>query len=140
MLRTHQRVSRVAGGYVVAVVVLAAAGFATGSPGPIVAAAALTLPASLVAMPSYYLAYGLLALVPGANPSSASGSGSARADGHAITEVVTGDPAAWFTVVTSLLGVVVLAAAAVVNVLLLQRLSDHRRRAAVAQPGGRGGA
>jgi len=115
--------------YVGAVAALAAVGFALGSPVPVVAAALLTLPASLLLVPAYYVAYGLLALVPGANPSSSSGSGSGAGGGSAVTQVVTGEPAAWFTVTTSVLGVVMLVAAAVANVVVLQRLSARRRSA-----------
>ena len=56
--------------YLAAVAGLATAGFVSGSPAPIVLAAVLALPASIVAVPCYYLVYGLLALVTGANPSS----------------------------------------------------------------------
>jgi hypothetical protein len=134
VVRISKPVSRVAGLYVGAVVALSAAGFVTGAPAPIMAAAVLTLPASLVMLPAYYLAYGLLALVPGANPSSGSGSGSASAGGRAITEVATGDPAVWFSVVTSVLGVVALGLAAVLDVVLLQRIAARRRP--VTSPGG----
>lgn len=133
MVRMSNPVSRLAALYVVAVAALAVAGFVTGSPGPIVVAAVLTLPASLLMMPAYYVAYGLLALVPGANPSSGSGSGTVGADGHTVTQVVTGESAAWFTVTTSVLGVAALAAAAVANVVLLQRLSRRRRAAVLAE-------
>lgn len=105
--------------YVAAVAVPATAGFATGSTWPILLAALLALPASLVALPGYYLAYGLLALVPGANPSTSTGSGRSVPGGGTVTSA-TGNPAAWFTTSTHLLGILALAAAAVVNVLLLR--------------------
>ena len=54
--------------YLAAVAGLATAGFVSGSPAPIVLAAVLALPASIVAVPCYYLVYGLLALVTDANP------------------------------------------------------------------------
>jgi len=116
--------------YVVAIALIAAAGFIAGSPWPIVLAAVLALPASLVAMPGYYLIYGLLALVPGANPSSSSGSEVASPDGAVITATI-GDPAAWFTVTTTVLGTLALGVAAALNVLALRALAARRRRQSV---------
>ena len=122
--------------YLAAVAGLATAGFVSGSPGPIVLAAVLALPASIVAVPCYYVVYGLLALVTGANPSSSSGSGSgssATADG-ASTTVTGDDTATWFAVTTHVLGVLALVAAAALNVLLVQAVLSRRRgrRAPVA--------
>ena len=122
--------------YLAAVAALATVGFVQGSPGPIVLAAVLALPASIVAVPCYYLVYGLLALVTGANPSSSSGSGSgssATADG-ASTTVTGDDTATWFAVTTHVLGVLALVAAAALNVLLVQAVLSRRRgrRAPVA--------
>jgi hypothetical protein len=114
---------------------LATAGFVSGSPGPIVLAAVLALPASIVALPGYYLVYGVLALVTGANPSSSSGSasGSASANGTSTT-VTADDTATWFAVTTHVLGVLALVVAAAVNVLMVQALLSRRRgrRAPVA--------
>ena len=95
--------------YVVAVAVIAALGFTEQSPWPILLAALLAVPSSIVAVPCYYLAYGFLALIPGANPSSSSGT-----------------PAAWFTVTTFVLGILALTVAAFVNVLLLRSLAARR--------------
>jgi hypothetical protein len=114
-------------GYVLAVAVTATVGFVTGSPVPVLLAAAATLPAGLLSMPAYYLVYGLLALVPGANPSSSSGSGSSTADG-VVTSHTTGDPAAWFTVTTHAAGVLLLAAGAVADVVLVRSVVARRRR------------
>jgi len=111
--------------YVVVIALLATAGFVGHSPWPILFAALLTLPASVVALPGYYIAYGLLALVPGANPSSNSGSESVLPDGTVISSVVTGEPAAWFTITTTGLGILALTFAAFLNVLLLRA---HRAR------------
>ena len=86
---------------------------------PLVAAAVLTLPASLAAIPAYYVVYGLTALVPGANPSNSSGEGSSSAGGE-VTSTVTGLPAAWFTISTAVLLVALLAGAAVLNVVAVQ--------------------
>jgi hypothetical protein len=120
--------------YLAAVAGLATAGFVQGSPGPIVLAAVLSLPASIVAVPSYYVVYGLLALVTGANPSSSSGSGSSAAAGDTSTTVRTDDMATWFAVTTHVLGVLALAVAAAVNVLLVRAVVSRRqgRRAPVA--------
>jgi hypothetical protein len=120
-------------GYVLAVAAAATVGFVTGSPVPILLAAAATLPASLLSMPLFYLAYGLLALVPGANPSSSSGSGSGTADG-VVTSHTTGDPAAWFTVTTHVAGVLLLAAGAVADVVLVRALAAGRRRRGSPRP------
>ena len=120
--------------YLVAVAGLATVGFVQGSPGPIVLAALLALPASIVAVPCYYVVYGLLALVTGANPSSSSGSGSGSSAGGASTTVTTDDTATWFAVTTHVLGVLALVAAAALNVLLVQAVRSRRRgrRAPVA--------
>ena len=119
--------------YVVAVALLATVGFIGESPWPIVLAAVLALPASIVALPSYYVVYGVLALIPGANPSSSSGSVTSAADGRILTSVVTGTPAVWFTITTQILGILALSLAAVVNVLLLRALAARRRG---SKPGG----
>ena len=120
--------------YLAAVAGLATAGFVQDSPGPIVLAAVLALPSSIVAVPCYYLVYGLLALATGANPSSSSGSGSSAAPGDTSTTVTTDDMATWFAVTTHVLGVLALVAAASLNVLLVQAVLSRRRgrRAPVA--------
>lgn len=110
-------------GYVLAASALGLAGFASGSFAPIGLAALLTLPACLVTIPAWYLVYGLLALVPGANPDTASGSG-----GSDVVTTTTGDPAAWFTTVTDVAGVLAIAVAAVLDVILVRAVL--RRRAA----------
>ena len=113
--------------YLAAVAGLATAGFVSGSPAPIVLAAVLTLPASIVAVPCYYLVYGLLALVTGANPSSSSGSGSGSSAAGGSTTVTADDTATWFAVTTHVLGVLALVAAAALNVLLVQAVLSRRR-------------
>ena len=114
--------------YLAAVAGLATAGFVSGSPAPIVLAAVLALPASIVAVPCYYLVYGLLALVTGANPSSSSGSGSgSSAAGGAGTTVTADDTATWFAVTTHVLGVLALVVAAALNVLLVRAVLSRRR-------------
>lgn len=114
--------------YIVTVALLAAVGFAEQTPWPILVAALLAVPASIVAVPCYYLAYGLLALVPGANPSGSSGSGTVAPDGRVLTSVSSGAPAAWFTIATIVIGILALALAALANVLVLQSLAARRRR------------
>ena len=118
--------------YVLVVMVVAAMGFRTESTELILLAAALGLPGSLLAVPGYYLAYGLLALVPGANPSSSSGSMTCSPDGVCHGSI-TGEPAAWFLITTDALGILALGGAAVLNVVALGLLNRfHRRRKAVA--------
>ena len=99
---------------------LAAYGFATGSTETIVLAGALTLPCSVPAAIGFYLAVGLLALVPGANPDTAGGSGSCSAEG-VCTSSSTGGAATWWLFTSDVLGVAALTAAAIVNVLLVSR-------------------
>jgi hypothetical protein len=106
---------------------LATAGFASGSPAPIVLAAVLALPASIVAVPCYYLVYGLLALVTDANPSTSSGSGSGSSAGGGSTTVTADDTATWFAVTTHVLGVLALVVAAALNVLLVRAVLSRRR-------------
>ena len=119
LLRTRRGVAEAA--YVIVVGVLAAAGFTTGSTAAILLAALLALPSSVPALVGYYVAYGLLAQVPGANPSSSSGSASCPAAGP-CQDHATGGAAAWLTVTTGALGVLALVAAAVLNVVLLRKL------------------
>jgi hypothetical protein len=95
--------------YVLAVAAVATCGFVAGSTALILVAFALTLPAGLPALLGYYVAYGLLAQLPGANPPS-------------------GELATWFAVTAAVLGVLAPAVAASTNVLLL-RLVLRRRLA-----------
>jgi hypothetical protein len=122
--------------YVVAVAAVASLGFTAGSAALILLAAFVTLPSSVVALPTYYIVYGLLGQLPGANPSHSTGSGSCAPNGVCHT-ATTGDPAWWFTFATDVIGIVLLTAVAVVNVVLLQRLVAARRHRAAArtQPG-----
>jgi len=114
--------------YLAAVAGLATAGFVSGSPAPIVLAAVLALPASIVAVPCYYLVYGLLALATDANPSSSSGSGSGSSGaGGGSTTVTADDTATWFAVTTHVLGVLALVLAAALNVLLVRAVLSRRR-------------
>ena len=112
--------------YVLTVGAIATYGFAADSTAAILAAAALALPTSIVAVPGYYLAYGLLALVPGANPSSSSGSGGCS-PGVGCHESATGELAPWFAITTDVIGVLALTAAALLNVVFL-RMHTRRRR------------
>ena len=107
------------GAYVVVAGGSAAAGFALARPWPILFAAIITLPSSVAALLAYYLSYGLLAQLPGANPSSSSGSATVLPDGSVIAATSTGDVATWFTVVMPLIGVGVIAAAAAITVSLV---------------------
>lgn len=113
--------------YIAAVTVLAAVGFASGRPLLIGVAALLTLPVSIVAVPVFYMLAGLLGLVPGANPSRASGSGYVGPHGNVVV-THTGEPARWYLVSLDGLGVVVFAAAAVAMVVLLDLVLRWRQR------------
>ncbi len=113
--------------YVAVVAACAALGLVGHTAWPVLLAAAISLPAAIVTLPGYYVVYGLLALIPGATPSSSSGSGSADAGVHLLSSVTTGARATWFTVTAPVLGVLLLTAGAVVNVLLVRTLIAHRR-------------
>lgn len=112
--------------YVMAVTVLAAAGFASGQALLIGIAALVTLPASIAAVPAIYLAAGLLALVPGANPSHTSSSSYVSPQGAEVVRE-SGAPAVWYLTSIDVAGVVLLAVAAVANVLLLDLVLRWRR-------------
>jgi hypothetical protein len=107
--------------YVLGVATVSTVGFTTGSTPTILLAALLALPSSVVAIPAFYIAYGLLALVPGANPSSSTGSGSCTPNGDCQVST-TGDPAAWFTFATEGIGILALTAAALLNAVVLRNL------------------
>ena len=113
--------------YVLTVAATAAYGFARESTSTLLLAAALSFPASVIALPGYYLAYGLLASATNANPSAASGWTSCTAGGD-CTSSTAGDPAVWFQVTTGLLGILALTCAAVLNVFLLRWMAERRRR------------
>jgi hypothetical protein len=77
--------------YTLLVAVTAAVGFTTQSASTILIAAGLALPASTLAVPGYYIMFGLLALVPGANPSNSSGSASCTNGGECHESVTLGN-------------------------------------------------
>jgi hypothetical protein len=110
----------------VGVAALVTAGVLLQSPGPFLLALLLTLPSSLVALPVYYLLYGLVAMIPGANPASSSGKGLSTPDGTTVT-VVSGEPALWFTVAMAVLAVLVVAGAAWLNAIGLKAILSRRR-------------
>ena len=60
------RLTAIEATYALIVMVIATAGFTTESTSMILLAAFLALPSSVIAVPAYYVVYGLLALVPGA--------------------------------------------------------------------------
>lgn len=130
------RYTLVASTYVLTVAAVATQGFTTESTGTILLAAFLALPSSAVAVPAYYAAYGLLALVPGANPSSSTGSASCSSAGDCQTST-SGDLADWFALTTDVVGILALTAAAVLNVIVL-RIVILRRRAQTQTPTQRG--
>jgi hypothetical protein len=117
--------------YVFVVAAVAGLGFTTGSTSTIVLAAVLALPMGLVALPAFYVVYGLLAQIPGANPGTSTGSAACGSNDDCQVST-TGDLATWFAVTTGLLGVLALTAAALVNVSIFGRLIAalrERRRA-----------
>lgn len=122
MLRTN-RVGLI---YVLGVAAVSALGFTSGSTPTILLAALLALPSSVVAIPAYYVVYGLLALLPGANPSSSTGSGSCVPNGDCQV-TTTGEVAAWFTFTTEAVGILALTAAALLNAVVLRNLIAARR-------------
>lgn len=107
----------VAAVYVLVVAVVATMGFVTESTAVIFLAALLSLPASVIALPGYYVVYGLLALIPGAIPSESSGAAACSPDGVDCEWTSTGDLAGWFHVTTDVIGILALTCAAVLNVL-----------------------
>lgn len=118
--------SPVALAYLAVVAVLATVGFVLGEAWLVLTAVVLTLPASVATVPAYYLGYGLLALVPGANPDHSAGSGTVSPDGHVVSGVTSGDLATWFSVVSHALGIAALLVAALANVLLVRWLAARR--------------
>jgi hypothetical protein len=119
--------------YVLSVAAVSTIGFTTGSTPTILLAALLALPSSVVAIPGYYIVYGLLALVPGANPSSSTGSGSCTPNGDCQVST-TGDLAAWFTFATEAIGILALTAAALLNAVVLRNLIAALRTRMQAPP------
>jgi hypothetical protein len=121
----------VAGAYVATVAITATIGFTTDSTAAILLAVLLTLPSGVPAVVGYYLVYGLLAQVPGANPDSVSGYESCTADGecHGST---TGELVTWFAVTTDLIGIVALTAAALLDVVLVRLLLRLRGSASAS--------
>ncbi len=130
-LRLLARPTLGASTYALVVAATATAGFTRGSTITILLAAVLALPASVLALPGYYVAYGILALVPGASPSSSLGSGSCAPDGSCHGSVA-GEPAVWFTTTTHALGILALTAAALLNVVVVRTVMARQRRRAGA--------
>ncbi len=112
-------------GYVLVVTVLAAVGFLGHNPVPIIAASALALPCSPALVAGYYLLYGLLAQIPGANPNTNSGSGTTLPDGSVVSTTV-GEQATWFAVTTPILGILALTLAAYLNVVIVGSIRAGR--------------
>jgi hypothetical protein len=122
--------------YLLVVAAIATWGFVAGSTTLIVLAALVALPTSVPAVIGFYVAYGLLAQLPGANPSSSSG-GSACSSSGVCRGSVTGDAATWFLLTTDVIGILALTVAALVNVAILRGLrARHRDRALSEEPRG----
>ena len=110
--------------YVLGIAVLTFLGFQSHSTPVLLTAVALTLPASVATLPAYYVLYGLVSQIPGANPLHSSGSGiSSRGT---VIVVTSGMPAPWFAPTTHLLGVLLLTLGAVLNVLLVRAVLARR--------------
>jgi hypothetical protein len=112
--------------YVLVVAAIATVGFTTGSTVAILLAGLLALPASVPVAVGFYLVYGLMALVPGASPDSASGSASCTANDECHSSS-TGDLATWFAIVADAAGILALTVAAVLNVVFVRMLWRRRR-------------
>ena len=130
-LRRGERLTPGGSIYTLVVAVIAAVGFTAESTQLILLAALLALPASIIALPGYYFMYGMLALVPGANPSSSSGSVTCARDGS-CHGTVTGEPAVWFLATMDAIGILALTSAALVNAIAVQMLTGRRRSADTA--------
>jgi hypothetical protein len=111
---------------VLTVAAIAAYGFITESTAAILLAGLLALPTSVPAVIGYYVVYGLLAQVSGANPDNSSGSMSCSSAGDCHGSV-TGEPATWFVLATDMTGILALTVAAVVNVALVWLVIRPRR-------------
>lgn len=114
--------------YVGTVAAIAAVGFSTDSTGAILLAGLLALPTSVPAAIAYYVGYGLLAQLPGANPDSASGSMSCSAAGQ-CQDSSTGGLATWFAFTADVVGIAALVVSAALNVVLLRTVIRGRRAA-----------
>jgi len=112
--------------YVLCVAAVAAWGFYTDSTATILLAVLLALPMGGPALVGYYMAYGLLSQVAGANPDVAR-SGSSCISDEPCYASTTGEPAEWFLHTMDVTGVLALAGAAVLNVVLLRMLAARRR-------------
>ena len=120
--------------YVLGVAAVTTLGFTTASTSLLLLAAVVTLPSSVVAVPAFYLVVAVLGLVPGANPSHSTGSGSCAPPGDCQVST-TGDPASWFRFATEAVGILALTAAAVLNVVLLRALITAQRTKSQAATG-----
>ena len=112
--------------YVLCVAAVAAWGFYTDTTATILFAVLLALPAGGPALVGYYIVYGLLAGVSGANPDVASSGGRCTPSGG-CESFSTGEPAEWFLHTMDLIGVLAVTAAAVLNVVLLRMLNAMLR-------------
>lgn len=93
--------------YVSVVAGVAALGFLTDATAVILLAAVLALPCAAVTLPGYYVAYGLLAQLPGADPPTGGG---------------------WLWIAADAVGILALTAGALANVVLWRMLLAARRR------------
>lgn len=122
----------VAATYVLVVAAIAAVGVTTESTAAILLAGLLALPSSVPGVIGLYLTVGFLALVPGVNPDSSSGS----ACSPPITcDGATEDATTWFPIATGIIAFLALTLAATLNVAITHWLWRclRGRRAASAR-------
>ena len=112
--------------YVLGVAAVAAWGFYTDTTATILLAVLLALPAGGPALVGYYMAYGMLSQVAGANPDVARSGGRCTPSGG-CESITMGEPAEWFLHTMDLVGVLALTTAAVLNVVVLRKLNAMRR-------------
>ena len=93
--------------------------------GTILGDAAATLPSSVVTVPAYYAASGVLAQATGGNASQSAGSGSCSPAG-ACEGSASGSPSPRFNDTTKTFGTLALVVAAVMNVVALRILLTLR--------------
>ena len=118
--------------YVVGVFLQLDFGFVSVLPWPILLAALLAFPFSVLALPAFYVVAGLLGLVLGSDESSgSSGSGSCGPIGE-CDAVTSGDGTTWLAVTTDVVGILALTAAALLNAVLWRSVATARRRKAAA--------
>jgi len=112
--------------YVLCVTAVAVWGFYTDTTATILLAVLVSLPMGGPALVGYYMAYGVLAGVSGANPDTVRSHGRCTPSGG-CESFTTGETPEWFLHTMDIIGVVAFVAAAVLNVVLLRMLNTTWR-------------